>query len=66
MKLTLLPVLRQSSIVMIDNTRSHYVKAVREILEMKGMNGLFYLTPDSPDINHIKKMCPKIKMVLFE
>ena len=51
---------------MIDNTRSHYVKAVREILEMKGMNGLFYLTPDSPDINHIKKMCPKIKMVLFE
>ena len=50
LKETLLPTLRQGDIVVMDNMRSHHVKAVREILEAKGMNVL-YLPPYSPDLN---------------
>ena len=55
---TLLPTLRQGDIVVMDNMRSHHVKAVREILEAKGMKVL-YLPPYSPDLNPIEKMWSK-------
>ena len=60
---TLLPTLRPGDIVVMDNMRSHHVKAVREILEAKGMKVL-YLPPYSPDLNPIEKMWPKMKAIL--
>ena len=55
LKETLLPTLRPGDIVVMDNMPSHHVKAVREILEAKGMKVL-YLPPYSPDLNPIEKM----------
>ena len=37
LKETLLPTLKPGDIVVMDNMRSHHVKAVREVLEEKGM-----------------------------
>ena len=47
----------------MDNTRSHHVKAVRKVLEEKGMQVL-YLPPYSPDLNPIKKIWSKMKALL--
>ena len=62
-KETLLPTLRPGDIAVMDNMRSHHVKAVREILEAKGMKVL-YLPPYSPDLNPIEKMWSKMKVSL--
>ena len=58
LKETLLPTLRPGDIVVMDNMRSHHVKAVRETLEAKGMKVL-YLPPYSPDLNPIEKLWAK-------
>lgn len=63
LKETLLPTLRPGDIVVMDNMRSHHVKAVREILETKRI-GLLYLPPYSPDLNPIEKMWSKVKAIL--
>ena len=63
LKETLLPTLRPGDIVVMDNMRSHHVKAVREILEAKSI-GLLYLPPYSPDLNPIEKMWSKVKAIL--
>ena len=63
LKEILLPTLRPGDIVVMDNMRSHHVKAVREILESKGMKVL-YLPPYSPDLNPIEKMWSKMKAIL--
>ena len=63
LKETLLPTLRPGDIVVMDNMRSHHVKAVREIREAKGMKVL-YLPPYSPDLNPIEKMWSKMKAIL--
>lgn len=63
LKETLLPTLRTGDIVVMDNMRSHHVKAVREILEAEGMKVL-YLPPYSPDLNPIEKMWSKMKASL--
>lgn len=63
LKETLLPTLRPGDIVVMDNMRSHHVKAVREILEANGMKVL-YLPPYSPDLNPIEKMWSKMKAIL--
>ncbi len=63
LKETLFPTLRPSDIIVMDNMRSHHVKAVREILEAKGMKVL-YLPPYSPDLNPIEKMWSKMKAIL--
>ena len=63
LKETLSPTLRPSDIIVMDNMRSHHVKAVREILEAKGMKVL-YLPPYSPDLNPIEKMWSKMKAIL--
>jgi len=55
--------LRPGDIVVMDNMRSHHVKAVREILEAKGMK-VPYLPPYSPDPNPIEKMWSKMKAIL--
>ena len=48
---------------MMDNMRSRHVKAVREILEAKGMKAL-YLPPYSPDLNSVENMWSKMKAIL--
>ncbi len=63
LKETLLPTLHSGDIVVMDNMRSHHVKAVRDVLEDKGMF-LFYLPPYSPDLNPIEKMWSKVKAIL--
>ena len=63
LKETLLPTLKPGDIVVMDNMRSHHVKAVREVLEEKGMKVL-YLPPCSPDLNPIEKMWSKMKALL--
>ncbi|MDE6996877.1 MAG: transposase, partial [Oscillospiraceae bacterium] len=63
LKETLLPALRPGDIVVMDNMRSHHVKAVREILEAKGMKAL-YLPPYSPGLNPNEKMWSKMKAIL--
>lgn len=63
LKETLLPTLKPGDIVVMDNMRSHHVKAVRELLEGKGMKVL-YLPPYSPDLNPIEKMWSKMKALL--
>lgn len=63
LKETLLPTLRPGDIVVMDNMRSHHVKAVREVLEDKGMKVL-YLPPYSPDLNPIEKIWAKLKAFL--
>ncbi len=47
----------------MDNMRSHHVKAVRKVLEAKGIIPL-YLPPYSPDLNPIEKMWSKVKALL--
>ena len=63
LKEILLPTLKPGDIVVMDNMRSHHVKAVREVLEEKGMKVL-YLPPYSPDLNPIEKMWSKMKALL--
>ena len=55
LKETLLLTLKPGEIVVMDNMRSHHVKAVREVLEEKGMK-VSYLPHYSPDLNPIEKM----------
>lgn len=63
LKETLLPTLHSGDIVVMDNMRSHHVKAVREVLEAKKIIPL-YLPPYSPDLNPIEKMWSKMKAIL--
>ncbi len=62
-KETLLPTLKHGDIIVMDNMRSHHVKAVRDVLEEKGMK-ILYLPPYSPDLNPIEKMWSKMKALL--
>lgn len=59
----LIPTLKKGDIIVMDNMRSHHVKAVREVIENADMN-LLYLPPYSPDFNPIENMWSKIKAVL--
>lgn len=59
----LLPTLKKSDVLIMDNMRSHHVKAVREAVEKSGVT-LLYLPPYSPDLNPIEKMWSKIKSIL--
>ncbi len=63
LKEILLPTLHHGDIVVMDNMRSHHVKAVREVLEAAGVIPL-YLPPYSPDLNPIEKMWSKVKAIL--
>ncbi len=63
LKETLLPTLHAGDIVVMDNMRSHHVKAVREVLEAEKII-LLYLPPYSPDLNPIEKMWSKVKAIL--
>lgn len=63
LKEMLLPTLHARNIVVMDNMRSHHVKAVWEVLEEKSIIPL-YLPPYSPDPNPIEKMWSKVNAIL--
>ncbi len=63
LKETLIPTLRTGDIVVMDNMRSHHVKAVGELLRQNGLIPL-YLPPYSPDLNPIEMMWSKMKAIL--
>ena len=63
LKTTLLPKLKPGDIVVMDNLRSHHVKAVAELFARTSFR-LVYLPPYSPDLNPIEKMWSKVKSIL--
>ena len=63
LKNTLIPTLHPGDIVVMDNLRSHHVKAVQEVFENTEFH-LAYLPPYSPDLNPIEKMWSKMKSIM--
>lgn len=63
LKNILIPTLNKGDIIIMDNMRSHHVKAVKEVIEEAGII-LLYLPPYSPDFNPIENMWSKIKAIL--
>ena len=63
LKNDLLPTLGKDDIVVMDNLRSHHVKAVKEAFEQAGIHYL-YLPPYSPDLNPIEMLWSKLKSIL--
>jgi transposase len=59
----LVPQLRPSHIVIMDNVKFHLQKAVKEAIEATGANVLF-LPAYSPDLSPIEPMWSKIKSIL--
>lgn len=59
----LLPSLTPDDVVIMDNLRSHHVKAVEEVFSQAGVK-YCYLPPYSPDLNPIEKMWSKLKSIL--
>lgn len=63
LKKNLIPTLKAGDIVIMDNMRSHHVKAVEQTLCVAGMIPL-YLPPYSPDLNPIEMLWSKLKGIL--
>ena len=63
LKEVLLPTLHPGDIVVMDNLRSHHVKAVEETLRAADITPL-YLPPYSPDLNPIEMLWSKLKSIL--
>jgi transposase len=63
LKNTLFPTLEKDTVVIMDNMRSHHIKAVAEVANKAGIT-ILYLPPYSPDFNPIEKMWSKIKSIL--
>lgn len=63
LKEILLPTLHPGDIVVMDNLRTHRMKAVGELLAANGITPV-YLPPYSPDLNPIEKMWAKMKAFL--
>ena len=59
----LLPTLHPGDILVMDNMRTHRMKAVGELLALHGITPV-YLPPYSPDLNPIEKMWAKMKAIL--
>jgi transposase len=59
----LVPTLTPGDIVIIDNLGSHKGKAVRRAIRAAGAK-LFFLPPDSPDLNPIEQVFAKLKTLL--
>lgn len=59
----LVPVLRSTDIVVLDNLSSHKVEGVRESIESTGAQ-VVYLPPYSPDMNPIELCWSKLKDIL--
>ncbi len=55
--------MRPGEIVVMDNLSSHKSPEISEMIEAAGAE-LWYLPPDSPDLNPIEKMWSKVKEIL--
>jgi transposase len=61
----LLPTLKRSQVVVMDNLSAHKGERVRQLIEGKGCE-LIYLPPYSPDFNPIEQAFSKLKGYLRE
>ena len=59
----LLPHLKDNSVLVMDNMKSHHAKAVKNLLDSFGVRYI-YLPPYSPDLNPIEKLWSKMKSFL--
>ena len=59
----LLPHLKDNSVLVMDNMKSHHAKAVKNLLDSFGVRYI-YLPPYSPDLNPIEKLWSKVKSFL--
>ena len=59
----LVPTLRQSDVVIVDNLQSHKRRAVRDALRRAGAK-LLFLPKYSPDLNPIEQVFAKLKHLL--
>ncbi len=59
----LIPTLHLGDIVVMDNLRTHHIKAVGELLRCAGVE-MLYLPPYSSDLNSIEKLWSKVKAIL--
>ena len=63
LEIDLLPHLNDNSVLIMDNMKSHYAKAVKNLLDSSGVRYI-YLPPYSPDLNPIEKLWSKVKSFL--
>jgi len=63
LKKDLCPVLKAGHIVLMDNSPTHIVKEVKELIESRGAK-LIYLPPYSPEFNPIEHCWSKVKSCL--
>ena len=63
LKEALIPTLRPSDIVVMDNLRTYHVQAIGGLLRDAGAEAL-YLPAYSPDLNPIEKLWSKMKAIL--
>lgn len=61
----LLPQLNSSSVLVMDNMKSHHAKAVKDQLDSSGVRYI-YLPPYSPDLKPIEKLWSKMKAFLLK
>ena len=61
----MLPQLNSSSVIVMDNMKSHHAKAVKDLLDSSGVRYI-YLPPYSPDRNPIEKLWSKVKAFLLK
>ena len=59
----LLHYLNGNSVLVMDNMKSHYAKAVKNLLDGSCVRYI-YLPPYSPDLNPIEKLWSKVKAFL--
>jgi len=58
----ILPTLKPSDIVILDNLSAHKNQETRDLIESDGAE-LWFLPPYTPDFNPIEKMWSKIKAI---
>ena len=63
LEIDLLPHLNDNSVLIMDNMKSHYAKAVKNLLDSSGVRCI-YLPPYSPDLNPIEKLWSTVKSFL--
>ena len=63
LEIDLLPHLNDNSVLIMDNMKSHYAKAVKNLLDSSGVRYI-YLPPYSPDLNPIEKLWSTVKVFL--
>ena len=61
----MLPQLNSSSVLVMDNMKSHHAKAVKDLLDSSGVRYICN-SPYSPDLNPLEKLWSKVKAFLLK